>query len=1011
MSNTPLSNKPNVADRPLDGKPKHTDPATARAERSDLSHFKRTLDDDEMPTRRRSLGINFRTLWDSPRRAAANIRKTLHLWHTTIKRFGRRIAAVVGVIVLLVIAVNIPEQLLRSSAFGMYEEGQYSQSMEEFDRYLEKRPQDQDARLYAAMAASRAGNFDRAKKWLNNLKGDADLADNPDYLFLHALLSTVRVDAIKTLNQLLVTAPENIEGRFLRAILLGSEQEFRRARDDFLQVDTQIRSRRDFNAGGLQAVHAKVSTDDSFISTFYAPPPKLSATGMAKRKALWLPLSRQINIPIAPDLYANQYAPALPENLLESGAEEDSIVGIYYTIMLLQAGEINEADVEFSKLPVSLMNHSKVGILSGVRDAITQNYAAAEKTFRDLSQIMPQEPIVFFNLANAAFYAPNPHLPQIAADLEHAFATGLKLSAGYHNRACLRLMQGDFAGALQDAETAMASGGLPQTPLVRLLAALAINPKDPKISTYLKAITDQTSPAYDHARLSYRLANGKAAAAYALLQEQLLDDKDGLYAQIYADHLSGDRLLRRARHTLQKAEKQNPQNPQIAYRLARNALALNDAVKATHYLNNKLRNIAGAGALADAVRGGIAQIDNQDPLPMLNRAIENATPDVRRQIAADFADALFATAPTLLRDVFADTNILSPIEEAIVARLRALDGDKTAAATLAQSAQNRDSAWPVLYHAGVAMQLADDLPAAAAALQAAANRNPANIQILARLYDIQTATGDAAANMTQQRIDNINRLHANPDSEKNQTPKHNLIYPSDKKFHNAINIAMHEWKQNPTARNPPSAALQQKIDAVVNNYEDQTWDSTAAESAEIYLQRGTFWMAIQDFAAAAADFQMGLKLAKENPPLKKQISEYLGNSLLVLGKYDQAVAIYRQLDADYPQFPLYRRLAGQALVRANHLKEAESYLQETLRLFPTDAKTYLLLAEKVYGKRHNNDKIVKVIRQAARAAPHHRTIYRELYEVLRTVGNKNEAKENSSIFSSLTPSENVTNDR
>lgn len=906
------------------------------------------------------------------------------------------VVAAVVVPLLIIIAINAPAQIARSKAFGLYQEGQYAAALESFNRYLRDHPNDSEATFYTAQAALKTGDYAYAGALAQKIATLSAMAANPDFLFLRALATAPSMAALDSLNKLIAAQPNHVSGRLLRGILLTKKNAERRARDDFIQADSLIRNDPDFDGNGLLEVHARIMKNPLlFLPTFDLPPPLIAGDAPVIQG-----LSRHLNVPVIIDTFVNRYFPVLPDDPEKAGISSEHLVNLYYTLLLLQSKEINEAQAEVSKLPAAVFEESSAGSLVGLLMVLAGNNEAATKKISALAQLPSAPPILLLNHANRLFsYEPTIENANAAiALLDRTLAAKTTPLVAHHNRALLRLLTGNFSGALEDVNAISAETTLPQTPMLRVLAELADNPQQENIVQLLAGVDKQQFPGKLYAAIARQLALGDYEAALNLLQQNPLG-KEPLSDELYATILADNGLFMRALGVLEAIKdyggSTSPALAQNRYQAGVIALIINDlpqaekALAAIETLASAENPAASDAAYGQALRGHILhyQEQPQKALAAIEQALNSAqTSAQKRSIATRAAHILFDTDPGMLSLLLSENDLLTPREIAVLARLRAnTDGAK--AAQLARVASARYPVFEVLHHASLALHAAGEAEESLALMLVANAARPVNLPTLVHIKKLQLGIGDNdAAQKTQQVIDNIISVATHPSDEQNKE-KYTVIVPQDNKIINNIANAIND-------DTPPQPALA-GFDRLLSK------DPSDSEEALLHLQRGSFFMALKKYGPAEEDIRKSL--AGALPEERKiQASFYLAKIMMLQKKYSEASELYRGLAESRPDLSLYRRLAGRALVlrpKIEYIDQAIAYLEEGIRLFPADIQLYFELAA-AHRRKHNTAEAIAVLRQAARVAPRYPPIYKLLYNTQKTSNARN-ARENSTVFSSL----------
>lgn len=953
---------------------------------ADLSHFKRKNDPaEEVPYKKGANVMGALSSVAENVKAAAAKPKKVKAPAVSAKAKKKVVLSVVGVLVLAAAggaAVIVPGQIARSKAFAAYEDGQYEDALRGFRGYLRDRPGDGEAALYAARAAIRTGDYEYAASALGRIAGDAAFANNPDFLFTRALALAPAPEAAQILNSLVSIAPDHTGGRLLRGVLQARENEIERAREDFLHADSVIRGDRDHDNTAILSVHRRILGIAAEVLPVFNPPSAADESAAAMRD-----LSARLGVPALPGLYINRYIPVLPTDEEAAEIGDDNLVGIYYTLLLLADSQFNEALVEFSKLSPAVMHESPAGGLRGIYDALTGEYAAAAKVFGGLSETIPGAEL-FFNQANAVFgMNPTAEGAREAAELlSRAIELNPQMGAARHNRAVLRLLAGDDAGAAEDLT---AAGDAAETTMLRAVAALAADPRGEEIDALLGGL-DENTAGLQYARIARLTARREYEDALSLLRGTADATRQWDAAnRLYARRLADGGFLMRARNVFLTRAPQD--SPEVRYETALLELDTGNAAGGAAILSEMETEHAGNFYTA-ALRALVLQRngETEEAKIAIDAALRGAeTAAQKRRILLPLADFLLAESPEILREVLRETPVaaLEAESAALLARILADEGEAENAAVLAQIAAARHPFFGVQRHAGIALVAAGKSDEAIEMLRAAAEWYPLNVPLWSRLLQLYTDGGRAAdAEIIRQTLDNIKRHFAADEAEaKAHSEVLSIDAPKDKKLVQSITRVR--------AQNAPPDDVEKRFEELIAAV------SGDEKKAALTFQRGTFYLAVGEYEKCAEDMRAAINSGMLDAHRARRAGLYLGKALTQVEEFSAAAEVYLRLAAENPHIPLYRRLAGGALSGAGDHLRATDYLTETVALFPADIESYFVLSA-AWRNNQNTRNAVAALRKAARIAPLYVPVYVALSRA-QQITDIPVAKENSVIARDL----------
>ena len=959
---------------------------------ANLSHFKKRQEDPPLPPPKESVSLGD---------AAAGVAEKFGGFVGGIKEkaaasrqqpgaTGRYKKLIILAVVLLVvapiavtIAVNIPSQIQRSKAFALYEDGDYEIALAEFGDYLNGNPGDSEAAFFAAQAAMRLEKYDQASRYLSGLDR-SDFRDNPDFLFSRAL-AALPTPEVESLTRLVSSSPDHAGGRFLRGVLLTKDGDAKRARADFLQADSIIRSDAEFDNQQLLAAHRRLSNYPSLLPVFDLE----SAPADAVQAALQ-DLTRRLNvIPAYGDFYINRYFPLLPTDPAADGFPDDAVVSMYYTLLLLQQRELEEAGVEISKLPRAAMD-GLTGALPAIRHAMRGDYAQALPIFQAVADNHSDNPRAFFNLANAAYSAAKTpdDLAAAAAALDKALELDPSMQPARHNRAFLRMLQNDLDGAREDLAAMVSAEESesgqeeskpslpPKSAVLQAMASLAKEPADDDDGKLYK-YNPGDYPGIAYLQAAHAFSQGEYDNALSLLADEAGNGGDA--AMLYARRLADFGLVMRARTA---AVPHIGNNSEAAYFVAKMDAAAGDWKNAQLAIGGLTENAARRTMEALILR---REKKDEDALSAARGALSAAADSARRrELALDVADIYIdAEVGGELATLFADS-ARSPAESALLFHLQA----DPALEAEARAAMARHPVYFTQYHTGMGLAAIGKLAEALEVLQKAEAWRPTNTALLETMFQLQTEFGnEKAAARTRRRLDNVVN-HA----ENLTNPENRETYAAD------IPKGRPELRRNiiKALNNSasPAAALTQ-FEAMLK----ETWEP--AERALTRFQRGSFLLLLKNYPAAAADLKAAAA-DKESPPAQKERALlYLGKALSLQKLHLAAARVYQRLSSSAPGRPLYRRLEAHALNRADETEAAVRAFEKTFADFPADVESYLAAAA-IQKQQYKPKEAAEILRLAARVAPLYIPVYRALSAMQALNENTAAAKENSNIVLYLT---------
>ncbi len=872
-----------------------------------------------------------------------------------------------------IIAVNIPSLLARSKAFSLYESGNYEAALREFRTYLSNNPTDANAALQAASIAVSTEDYTYAAQVLKDIANVGDASSTDEYRFIYALSNIPHEKSLATLDKLMSSNPKHGAGRLLRGIsLLQDEDKTALARDDFLEAHNIIRNSENFDNTNIIAVHTRiVNAFPPILPTFDLP---LQTDNVAMQN-----IAQYLNIPpVYSNLYINNYFPILPTSPVDSEIDDDAIVSMYYTLLLLQVEELEEAEVELSKLPEHLLTDSLAGSLWGIYYSMRGDYNRGKEVFGNVASLYPNDPKVLFNLANASYLADQTPTG-VATALEllnKVISLDSTMLAAYHNRAFLSLLNGDQESAKKDIQFIINDFRTAQTKTLRALIALSENPTDPQIERLLDGSHPYIQSAYNFALKNYD---------QALRWLTPSNNNYELARQLYAKRLVDFGLILRARNALLPIASGSIV---VNYEIARIELAVGNLPVAKE-VANKILQQSDTNPYGIALNALVLHHQEKTDEALATIKIALGTTDsisVRRQIAVDAVHLFMdGNAPETLVSLFSSLPALSPIESAILFHLG--DSTDTNLEKMALAAHNRYPLFDVQFHVGMGLLKAGKVDEALPILQEALNWQPTNTSLLTALQEIYTAKEDEKTiERTKQVISNIANYPKSLADPRNEE-SYAVIPASSEKLKKEV-IGVIQQKVVPKVVLDQFATLIKKQKKPVSK-------------ALLHMQRGSLFLLMQRYEEAAQDMKVALKTPKLSAEDTFVALTYLGKALSLMKDFEAAGVIYKRISQLEPELPLYRQLAGEALMRAKALDEAEAYMEESIALYPTSVTYYITLAQ-IYSQNGKQKEAVEILRKAIRAVPLYAPAYSVLSKAQSITNNTDAAKENSTIVSNLT---------
>lgn len=971
--------------------------------RAYLSHFKRPVETENPAPPEPGLGERLAEFVDARRKkirkAAAERKEPI-----SKKKIAIVAAAVAAALLAIAVATKLPLQFSRSAAFFLHEEGRHNEALPKFRSYLRENRGDAEAALAAAQSALSIGKDETAAEFLQPFAGHVD---DPEFKFTYALAFAASPSADQALDDLIAAAPDHLGGRLLRGVILTRDKQFKRAREDFLYADSIIRSSPEYDVASLRAAHLHIVRHGESMLRAFDMPLVVSPGGAAARAGSGL-----AGFPIPLEIYAHRYAPALPA---EDFAGDDNIVALHYALMLMYAGQLDEAAVEFSKMPSGFLFSSEAGVAQGILHALGGDYERAAKIFSAFASRFPQSAPILFNLASAQ-YASSPDAGGVGAAkvaLDQALAADGEMRIARYNRAAMRLFSGDARGASEDIAALDAAGGsLPsQAPLLRIMAAVASDPQGDALGSMLEEAGSARRGALAFAGAARHFAEGSVEEGLRDLGAAARGGAWSEATRLYSRRLEDAGLLMRAHYALERAPASD-----LAARYRRGILNLaTGRLGAAQEISQRMQSDSpghfyatalyaailaeeaeknSAAIAADALAGGVrsGRYKNspvsRTALASLRIALESAPPPANQEIALDHAEFLLQFDPLALAAAVRSAGYPTAIARAVMARLVVAGADTAkdldAAIQNGIDAAMRSPFSIVQYHAGIALADAGRHKDALPLLAAAVRGRPLDAGLLLRLAEAQYAIGrEKDANRSRQAAVNVAWHLANPGHPDNR--ELSLEIPDVPRLRRQIALAK-ENKSN--------------MQSVLSNF-NALIDGTPAgpKRADLLFQRATFHLHLENYSACVSDIQAALAdgLAAEK---RGRAEAYLGVALAGENKHPEAEAVHRRLAAQYPSISFYRRLVGRTLT-ATQPEKAADYLRESVEMFPADLGVYFDLATNRI-KDQDHAAAVETLHQAARVSPLHAPIYRALHQIQGSFDIAT-AQENSIIHSSLVP--------
>ena len=965
----------NKNNAPPDANKPHSDAPQSGA---DLSHFKRTQEVD-IPPSKGNITESIETAVSAAKtKLAKNPLDKKAIQKSKFNAFINHKFFIPGafICILLIAAtiggVIVSNQMARRQVIEYYESGNYPQALGEMKDYLESHPNDHEIAFSSAKAALKIGDTTYAAKTLKSLQ--PYYTQNLEFLFYQAIINIANQElAINLLNKVISTDQQHVSARFLRAVLLAQTGKFELAREDFLSAESAFLNAPNFNSEDMLVAHQYIlQQDDKFI-------PRLAVADLADNAPMLHGLSALLNVPISAKLYHNYYLPIFPDAF--SAITGDSLIGLYYTLALIIEKQYKEAMVELSKIPQTPELKLASDNLSGIVYAFSGEIDKSIETFNQLLEENPNHPALLGNLSSAML-SQSPSRDNVEQALPHLDKIIQQQPGNFYvrsNRAFLRLLTADFDGAQQD----VAELSLDPADTLSLLVRL-INPHQADFPAFDAASSSKEST---FLHISRALAVGDYDTALQLTRNN--DNSTVENAKLYARYLMDVALPMRAYIVISR--ELPPEDVQTLYQQGRIYLYINNLLSAKNVADKmKLQNPESPYTQAlEALYYHHKGESPEQSVVLAEQAIGNSDDFERQmQLAIDVAPILIDNnADKLYSLLHPHLYELSPQAMAIYARAIVAE-EPQQAANIARQAVLRYPYFNTQYHAGLALTDAGETEEAITILQTALQWQPVNINLLLRIKDLQTEAekqNDAA--LTQTIIDNILRYVKTPAEQIDSEKPLAVIPPKDAKIISSIQDALKNQLK-------PNVALDEF---------DRLFKDTK-EKSTLLFQRGTFLLAVHLYAEAEADFKAALAGLPDADPLdekNKTYNLYLSKALETQRKYQEAFQVYDLLARNYPDFSLYRRLAGKSLNNAGDIQQAIEYMQKTIQLYPANIENYFTLTEVLKNINDNPQETINTVRQASRVAPLASSIYSALSRL--QIQDNVLSKENSYIVSILTP--------
>ena len=900
-------------------------------------------------------------------------------------------------LVVAIVAPNIPQQMRRSGAFQAVAVGDYETAALELEIYVKDRPNDAEAGLQYALAALHTGDLQTAREMFAKFSG-ADLARRPDFLLGSALTQTDQPDqALGALDELLSQNPGDAPAHLVRGVLRAGQGDLRRARDDLLKADDLLRELAEEDRA-LPLAH-KILLQTAAGKEFAVPPPPANIRA---------PIEGRIGFPLGLNGFANRYALPGDREFLRESPPQPAIPALHYANLLIAAGQFQEAETELRQASSYAPDLLMVANLEAFMSLQRGDLADAAEKLSAIVERAPESPRALLNLANIQ-WAENPDparwesaaaaYDDIIAHNPESPETALALVNRGHLRALggknLQGAADDFAAAVEMLEarkSAGAGGGDELLQVARFNSAvseIAVGNSAQALDN-LETLAEQRFPGASRALI--------AAAEIALLPERASRHRAALIAAGDAETLLSDALHRerhglllRALWTLDQAESGVGANPHardlLRFRRGRILAKLQNAQAAAERVES-IESPARADALRAviaAARGNFGQavtLHNQSLSRRAAAADSDADSGADRDAIdeSDLAEHAESVGEWLPAEWLARLDVSGvPVENyprlaALSARIKA-GSDPDEARRLAELAVR---IWPndfmALRNAGIALGRLGDAESALSLLDRALEGYPADLEMLEFMQKLRSESGDR--NGALRAAETIFNLQNASD----RAPDAGAF-----KMFGFSKSAGQQLQEHLKAR---------RFDRALELY-DAALDGADAKGRASLLYHRAAVLRASDKPGEAADSLT--RLLQADDLTERQRAAALaarGRTLMQEDRRDKAALDFAEAAKLAPDELDYRRWA--ALTSA----EPKPALEDAISRFPAEPEAYWDLAAE-HRKDGEYEKVVDVMRRLARVRPDDPEIYKTMSEVQTTAGQPRDAAVNQQIYSAL----------
>lgn len=967
---------------------------TAKQVREKLSHFQYMEDGGTEEIRESFLTKLSNKLEDWQKRGKGG--DQLHSAQQSAGKVVKRVSShpkwIIGgivVVILILLAVFvlpvIPLQLQRSSGFAALEAGDYRQAYDNLSAYLSERPNDNEAAQKMAHAAIRIGDIAHAQSALNKLSVMPAFAGSPEYLYDIAVVYWDKPGiALPALDNLLSQRADHVPGLLLRGLLLsGDKDSFRKAREDMLRADDIIRAGR----GALREV--VFLNRYLYQNGFLLFPFSAAIDGAPPENS---PPSKLWGFNTNWDGYINRYQNSTGAAFLDEQLTARTITHLYYAYALMRQNEFDEAESEIRSALADAPNSPNVKQAEAMLLARRGDNADAAARFEALVQ-QTDDAQTLNNLA-VAKWAMLPRLDDAAAIIRF-YADSLKTGGddllAFNNIIFFNLMRGDIAAAAEQMSRPISAAATDSSPQLKLNRA-SLDAWNGDLDKALQLLSSISAESVPHIALYVAVLEsrrGEYENALAVLQtaEQSFpqdEDISLLLARLLIQR--GEQWAAHAK--LKEFLTRRPKNAEARYLFAKIALELDDGVLFEQQKIELEKNIdARTRHYLDALQAAefIQQGNLQGAVDAYRRAIRAAPLTREKQEYAVEWGALNAKLTT--GDNAEVTEVLTSLlgEQfnaeiaAVLSYAQAIEGAPGArdTALAAQKSAHSETAQKFL---GAALTKIGDIPAAMPLLIQALRRRPNDAFALNALHDAQQkADLRDDAEVTQKIMDYLTAISEGRGPV--ERVKYNIAAPNNNALAKKLQLAL-----NPGGG---AAALKDALRGYATELEKA---ETTETKAQLMLSRATFQVYLEDYDAAAADFQAAIAFGLPEENLQNALLIY-ARVLTEQGQNTAAAETLKQVVDLAPDTPLYRRLRAQAIANDGDINGASNILKTLIKNYPADFDSYYELAKLQYQQEKHAD-AAQTLRALTRVAPN----FSEAYKLLAASYAARENKKMEDIY-------------